>query len=338
MKFEEVLSRYILEDYSREDKEVVAAWKKEKGVNESSIDLLRFALRNPGKEKYDSTEVLKKRLSYRINEQRSIKYKRLGIGFVVRIAAAIILPLLLATSIIFYYNQSVDADSFISMNAPIGTISKVLLPDGSEVILNSGSSLKYSANLHKKKQRKVELKGEGFFSVMSDKEHPFIVTTSEINIKALGTKFNVKSYSDESDVTVSLVEGAVQLLDNKSIKDSDIGVLKPGEVARFNKENCDVNIETDTRIERQISWKDGVIIFENEPFTQVLHTMERKYNVQFVLIDKELEQLLITAKFSSETLEDFLFKISNVTDTRNEIINHTENSKKKQIHIKKANN
>ncbi|MCT4646378.1 MAG: FecR domain-containing protein [Carboxylicivirga sp.] len=336
MKFEEVLSRYILEDYSRDDKKAVAAWKEEKDVSESSIDLLRFAFRNSGKKKSDSTEVLKKRLSYRINEQRSNRYQRLRFGLIVRVAATIILPLLLVMSVYYFNNQLVRADSFISMNVPIGTTSNVLLPDGSEVILNSGSSIKYSANLHKKKQRLVELKGEGFFSVTSDKAHPFIVKTSEINVKVIGTKFNVKSYCDETDVIVSLLEGSVRLLDNKSNQFFD--VLKPGEVATLSKSDRKLNVSLDSEVNKRFSWIDGKQTFVKEPFEKVLKTMERKYNVKFILKNKELKNMTITASLENETLEEFLFIITNSTETNYEIKPKKKDGSKKQVIIRKADN
>jgi len=338
MKFEEILSRYILDEYSVEDKEIVDAWKKDKCVSDKTIFLLKYAFKPADQNKQYPTEALKKSIAYRLNSQAVDKAKKINVAFLVRIAAVILLPLLILTSI-FHFNKSTDEKmSFITMNVPMGITSKLLLPDGSEVVLNSGSTIKYSSSIHSSKNRIVELDGEGYFKVKSDINHPFIVKTLQLNVEVLGTKFNVKSYKNEADVTVALIEGSVKLTEGDVTRANDIVILKPGQVARKNKRESKVKVGDDSDIIKNISWKDGVITFVKEPFSSVLKTMARKYNVQFMIKDKELEKVLVTAKFNNETLEEFLFIISSTTETKYEIITKPKDNNKKQIIITKADN
>lgn len=98
------------------------------------------------------------------------------------------------------------------VEVPDGAKSKITFPDGSIVWLNAGSKVKYDSNFAKA-SRKVELTGEGYFEVSKNKELPFVVSTGKLSVKVLGTKFNLKSYEEDSELKVTLKEGAVKVGD-----------------------------------------------------------------------------------------------------------------------------
>lgn len=148
------------------------------------------------------------------------------------------------------------------------------LPDGSKVWLNADTKL--TIGDFSEKQRNVSLSGEAQFEVAHDKNRPFQVSFNHLNVEVLGTTFNVRSYEDEEFVTVSLLEGSVQLSDNNSHKNV---ILKPGQVALYNKNKESLIVNNDKNIEDNTSWRDGVLVFHSIPFHLLIQEIERSYNV-----------------------------------------------------------
>lgn len=148
----------------------------------------------------------------------------------------------------------------------------MLLSDGSHVWLNAGSSITYPVAFVGD-QRKVELKGEGYFEVAHDRNKKFIVAANGTHTEVLGTHFNVNAYENEKQVKVALLEGAVKVTIEKL---SRFQVLKPGEQAQigetFRLQKVDVN--------KVIAWKNGFFDLDGLPFTEFMHQLERWYNVE----------------------------------------------------------
>jgi transmembrane sensor len=199
-----------------------------------------------------------------------------------------------------------------------GSKSKITLPDGSVVIINSGSTLKYPTQFDKN-SRKVFITGEGYFEVTKDKKHPFYVQTNNVTIKVLGTKFNVKSYADEQTVEATLVTGSIELYNSKNeIKDENrLAVLKPNQQATFEigKTKLLNNIQdsiTGLRINDQvdvtqfIAWKDNRLVFRDENFVNLTHKLERWYNVEIEIKDDSLKKTLFSGVFVKESIEQSL--------------------------------
>jgi hypothetical protein len=159
---------------------------------------------------------------------------------------------------------------------PYGKTFKVTLSDGTMVNLNAGSSLKYPVQFIKGNKREVVLDGEAFFDVAKDKAHPFIVKTRGVDVKVLGTKFNVSSYKEDTDINTVLIEGSVRLCDANDANKKTM--LVPGEKGTWNSTNKDIAVnQVDTRFYTE--WINGEIVFRKTAFRDIIIKLERTYNV-----------------------------------------------------------
>jgi len=196
--------------------------------------------------------------------------------------------------------------------APLGGISKIVLPDGTKVWLNVGSEIFYGTN-YGNKYREIHLTGEAFFDVVKDSEHPFIVNTTTMQIKVLGTAFNVKSYANDMVSETSLIRGRIELTP-VSNPDHKI-ILKPSEKLTIpNKEKYDAN-ENNTLITlstfhkakndslpSEAQWLENKLVFDDECFDEVAKKMERWYSVSISFKNDQLKQKKFSGKFTKESL------------------------------------
>lgn len=215
------------------------------------------------------------------------------------------------------------------IKAPLGAKTEITLPDGSKVWLNAGSKLKYNAGFNVN-NRDLSLDGEAFFNVHKNKELPFIVKTSYIDIKAVGTSFNVKAYEDEGTIETTLVEGKLALY-QKTRKSSGAGefVLEPNQRATFIKEKTSFQV-TDVRkladelapeikiqrgkvyiipkIDPQpiIAWKDNRMIIRGEEMESLIVKLERKYDVSILIEDEYVKKFRFSGTLNDETLQQVL--------------------------------
>jgi len=230
---------------------------------------------------------------------------------------------------------------FQSVEVPYGSKSKVELPDGSVVILNSGSKLSYNSDGFNSEKRSVSLEGEGFFNVKKDSTKPFYVNTKGMLVKVLGTTFNLKAYPDEITEEATLVKGSVQIFAGTELKETGIGILlKPNDKAIFNKiekqssiqrpsSKADklveevklqtLELQNESKMEQVISWKNDRLIFDNEPFGTLLIKIERWYDVHFQVLYPELNNARFTGKFDKETVEQVLNALASITPFHFEI-------------------
>src|SRR5580704_4815236 len=204
-----------------------------------------------------------------------------------------------------------------------GSKTNLLLPDGSTVWLNAGSRLSYDS-LYGSKLREVTLSGEAYFDVVKNPKKPFIIHTGSINIKVLGTIFNVKSYPGEKTVETSLIKGSIEVtfpsLSAKKI------ILKPNQKLIIDKtetiSNVNINkvtaaqipfisiqhlnrIGSDSTIE-ETGWMQNRLYFNDMSFQDLLKNMERKYGVSFHVADSSLDTIHFTGSFKDETVTQAL--------------------------------
>ncbi|MBV5334877.1 MAG: DUF4974 domain-containing protein, partial [Sulfuricurvum sp.] len=180
-------------------------------------------------------------------------------------------------------------------SVPLGSRSKVILADGTEVSLNSGSELKYTSGFSSV-NRVVSLTGEGFFDVKSDPKHPFTVKTSDFDIKVTGTKFNVCSYPDNKFSAATLAEGKIGLQMSGSSKILEVA---PGEKFLIDRETRKFSF-SDADVESEIAWKDGEFIFRKIPFPELVHRLERCYDVKLNCSGSELQNYAFTGRFKNQ--------------------------------------
>ena len=267
------------------------------------------------------------------------KVNRLGYLGVLRYAAIFILAFGLSWLVhSLYFNEKTSgfvSEQIQSVEVPYGSKSRIILPDSSVVILNSGSSLKYSSSDFNTANRSVTLTGEGFFDVSTDSSKPFYVTTPGIRVKVLGTMFNLKAYPDENIEETTLISGRVEIYSSSDKKEEGKPiVLKPNQSAVFVKpeaiqplivqENIDKTISVPVKLRkielqppsltvRTISWKDNTLIFDNEPFSSLAVKLERWYDVNIDVKYPELNSARFTGKFDKETVEQVLKALVTVT-------------------------
>jgi ferric-dicitrate binding protein FerR (iron transport regulator) len=191
---------------------------------------------------------------------------------------------------------------------PKGEIEEVTLPDNSIAILNSGTTLIYPEHFDGN-NRHVYLNGEAKFTVAKDPEKPFVVKTKDMEIKALGTIFNVSSYSDDGRTIATLVQGAVQV-DIKS--DGQSFILKPNEQVDYNNLTKTAKLKP-ARIEYVLAWERGQLVFQSAPLYEIITGMERHFNVKVFLNSTDLNDEKLTVKFlNDESLEEILHTLQQI--------------------------
>ena len=217
------------------------------------------------------------------------------------------------------------------VTAKPGTRTRILLPDGTIVWLNSGSKLNYEHSFNNN-TREVELEGEAFFDVAKDAKHPFIVHTANINIKVLGTVFNVKSYPHDSTIETTLLRGVIEV-ENKNEPKAPRVILHPHEKLTINKKEGigskppedNKNVQTadlkklndaisisaipkniaDTAI-AETSWIYNKLIFDGDTFGQLAEKMERWFDVKIIFKDEQSINYRFHGVFENETIEQAL--------------------------------
>ncbi|WP_246900620.1 FecR domain-containing protein [Arenibacter sp. F20364] len=210
--------------------------------------------------------------------------------------------------------------TYNTLTVPYGKRFDLLLSDGTQITLNSGTSLKYPVQFLKTKNRQVFLDGEAFFNVAKDSLNPFIVNTNGLNVRVLGTKFNLSSYPEDQYVNTTLVEGSVSVYNKQDTFDSsNASLLEPGFKAEWNKYNKQILVE-EADIAMHTDWLNGKIILRHVPFKNIVKKLERHYNVEIVNNNPELDEELFTASFDVETI-DQVFKTFNLTYEMNYKIN-----------------
>jgi hypothetical protein len=163
---------------------------------------------------------------------------------------------------------------------PFGKKSKIVLEDGTNVWLNAGSRFAFPQKFTGKK-REVFLDGEAYFEVAKNEKQPFIVSTGDINIEVLGTKFNVSAYHSDNFCETVLLEGKVNVWEKEKLF-SNKAIMAPGQKATYNKTGKEIVLVAETDPGMYIAWTEGWYQFSNQNLEQVLNKLERYYNVRFV--------------------------------------------------------
>ncbi|MDL5512914.1 FecR family protein [Arenibacter sp. M-2] len=206
-----------------------------------------------------------------------------------------------------YLNSSdIDKLYYNILTVPFGRTFKLILSDSTTVYLNAGSSLKYPAKFIKGQNRQVFLTGEGYFDVHKDKKHPFIVTNGTMDVRVLGTKFNISAYPEDNEINTVLVEGSVRLYNNKTEYNTETSsLLEPNHQASWNRSNDKVIIQNvDSEI--YTSWINGKLVVKKMPFRNIIQKLERHYKVTINNTYEQLNNQDFTATFDIESIDDVL--------------------------------
>jgi transmembrane sensor len=305
----DLLGKYLTNRCNEDELNEVLDWFRNSSGTPEGENLLFSAwegapLREP--EKYPDFEALLDRIHHEVNTRQAKTGKRTHLFLrILRNAAAILLLPALGYGLFIsgkYYSAGSVAlrGSYNEVFSSVDAIINVTLPDGSRVWLNHNSSLKYPA-LFSGNIRKVQLNGEGYFEVSGNKKMPFIVKAGDIEVVALGTKFNVMAYPEEDRIETSLIEGNVEIRKADSPDDDPLYRMKPSEVMTYYEESR--LLEAKSIIDdRYFSWKSGKLVFSAESMDEVVRKLSRWFNVDIMIKDANLTEMTLTATFVNETL------------------------------------
>ncbi len=225
---------------------------------------------------------------------RKVRYLTQTAYLVSGMAASVLIMLMLNV-------LSPDYNHAVTVSTKWGDRSDVVLPDGSSVSLNSGSILSYRYDSNNK-IRLVEFAGEGFFQVSKSKS-PFVIKVPHgLELKVLGTKFNIQAYPEDQFSRTALTEGKVEL----TTAANQVLVLSPGQVAAFDKRNEQLTLDP-ADPDRLLSWMDNKLYMDNMSLGEVCSRMERWYDVHISIDDPSLAKSIhYTGVLSEETIADVM--------------------------------
>lgn len=223
-----------------------------------------------------------------------------------KVAAVLLIPALFISTL-FVLRQFNTETFWFRTAAAFGQKSHLILPDGTQVWLNSGSEISYS-DAFGKKDRNVLLTGEAYFEVTKNAHKPFLVKAGEEVVKVLGTRFNIKAYSDETEIETTLFEGKIELSIHPLEKNIQprIIAMKPGESLIYNKTENKLRYNNFQNDEVE-GWKNNQLIFRNDNFEHLVKKIERWYDVE-IIYDKEKlnEERLTVELYQGELLNKLL--------------------------------
>ena len=252
-----------LSDWIKNDRHLQNWWEEEFSKSDAGI--------NP---------VLRDKLFARIKEQTQGKEETQGKEKprTIRMnpwkwAAAIVFPICIAFFTYYLVDSSQTVGAPFIVKADKGDKATIELPDGTNVVLNSASQLSYLNNFGEN-GRRVQLNGEAYFKVAHDEKRAFIVQVGDLEVKVLGTSFNVSAYEDAKDVTVVLLEGKVGVYAQKISH-----IMKPGDKIEYNKATHKITA-TQVHPTDYIEWTKGNMYFEKESLENIMKTLSRIYDVE----------------------------------------------------------
>lgn len=215
---------------------------------------------------------------------------------------------------------------------PAGQRALVTLADGTSVWVNGKSTLTFPDRFSSR-TRRVELDGEAYFDVRKDAGRQFVVATAHQSaVKVLGTKFNVKAYKEATEVVTTLVEGKVNFEFNDDARRLRYISLSPGQQLVYNSLNGRTELRT-TSGERELSWKDGKVIFRHTSLRDALEILADRYNAEFVVRDNVPHDDSFSGTFANRNLEQILNFISVSSNIRWRYLNNNGHSDKEKIRI-----
>lgn len=264
-------------------------------------------------------------------EQRASNRKYLFRKILVQItAAAAIFAFAFIIARLTMKSETISTEPQASMTvvkAPYGSRSEVSLPDGTSVKLNAGSYISYASD-YNRTNRNVTLKGEAYFKVARNEEIPFIVDAGPINVKALGTEFNIKAYDDENTIETTLVTGKVEITQEGATNENQTVGLNPSQKIIFIRDEqafliddknvsenqvkpvpnimANMLIVPEVNVEQVLAWTEGKLILKGESLDKLCVALERKYDMTFVFTGEKVKKFRFTGVLLDETLEQVL--------------------------------
>ncbi len=245
----------------------------------------------------------KERISFSTGKKRWLIIAR-------QVAAVLLVSITISSLYTYFSSTGKEHVVYQDISTAFGTQTQLELADGTKVWLNSGSRLHYPNSFDNLEERRIELVGEAFFEVTKNAAKPFIVQTTALDVKVLGTAFNVSAYENAPEFTVALKEGKVSLLKANSDDENALVSLTPNEVAIYNNEKHNIVIQKEKSLNKYNAWRDGKIVFFEDGIETVVQKLENWYNVDIELADDNLNELIFTATFINGSIDQVLNYLS----------------------------
>lgn len=310
--YEKMLVRWYDGKLSADEIDLLAAWLRESPENRAQAqriyDLCFAAEMRSAQDRFDTGEALRK-----VHAGMAVRRNRNVLATVRNIAAAMLLPVVLAASF-FFHRMSGPQEApthIIEVSTVTGMLSHLSLPDGSEVWLNANTTLRYPA-VFNKETRDVELDGEAFFDIAHNADQPFSVHTAGMDIQVTGTRFNVDAYDlPGRNPRAWLEEGGIRLHWTDGTGTGKTVSLVPDQYAELSLDTHTVDI-TSVRADGALAWKEGGFAFRDTPLEEALRQIGNRFHVDFVLKNKALAVKRYTGDLRDESLPDILknFKLA----------------------------
>lgn len=227
-----------------------------------------------------------------------MKYLNIAIG----IAAALVIGLFIG----IYINsvQPTSEPVYYAAHSPKGSVSEMILPDGTVIFLNADSRIRYAME-GEKGIREVFLTGEAWFDVAKNPKKPFVVHTPFYDVQVAGTQFNIKAYDNDNEVITTLEEGEVIIQSSENLKLAEDIVLKPGEQAVLSKSSKEFVIRN-VNTKWFTSWKDNKLIFINTSLKELVVLLERRFGVEVEVTNKEILDLHFDGTIKNESIIEIM--------------------------------
>ena len=177
-------------------------------------------------------------------------------------------------------------------------------------MLNGNSHLSYASEWQQKDAREVWLEGEAFFDVAKDAAHPFVIKTNDLEVRVLGTSFNVRSFTEEENVSVAVLTGKVMVSDHSDSPADKEQVLLPNEMLVYSVKERSFSDKKKFDSEVVFGWKDHNLVFKDETIDRILTTLSRWYGVEFNIHTRLDHNKEFTGRFINPTLKEVMESIS----------------------------
>ena len=291
---------------SEEENDIFNEWKNASAINEKVFRKLydEWQKKESPNKAINHEELTDKIWKAALNQSPHQRNKRyLWIYKTFKIAATLILVFFVYLFLKENLNRSNDLNEndqkVVSKESNTGQKSKLHLPDGTIIWLNSASSISYKKPFDPN-LREVELTGEAYFQVAENSEQPFMVHFGNTQVKVLGTSFNISSYTDENMITISLIEGKIEVV-NSGYQEK----LTKGWVAKIDKETNTVKTFKD-KVSKSIAWTEGILVFDEASFSDIFQRLQRWYGIKIIINGEPDRDMRFTGSFKQEYLNNVL--------------------------------
>jgi len=314
-----LILKFLHDECTLEEVQTLAAWRQASQKNETTYTELLQAWRiiDPSSKEVvipDKDKVWDN-IRQQIQEEEENTttpssypvYSTKKIISIIAIAASVALFIGIATTFAFLYHFPFPV-TYAKFEAPRGNKSQMTLPDGTKVWLNSGSQITYGSN-YNQKQRVVQLNGEAYFDVTKNPQCPFIVKVGSVDVKVLGTAFDVNAYNEDPSITVSLVRGLVSIESNTD--QSRLALLHPNQKVVINKANLLCALTACDAVTESI-WINNKLRFDGKTPDMLFKQLNRWYGVNFT-VEKAPQDRRYWLTLKSESLTETLQLINKIT-------------------------